>query len=101
MRDIFFTKREWEVVTEADSEHYCLTVDCGGVMRVNVITSARDITFSESIERIANAHLIAAAPDMYAELEDLEVWLKYHDDYKDWYARVKKLLAKARGEQIS
>jgi hypothetical protein len=48
---------------------------------------------------IANAHLIAAAPSMYEELEDLEAWLKYHDDYKGWHVRVERLLAKARGEK--
>lgn len=94
MRDIKFTKREWEIVTEADSEHYCLTVDCGGVMRVNVITSARDITFSESLERIANAHLIKSAPKMYKFLDDLASGRGV--DYP-----IEQLLREARGEQIS
>ena len=97
MKDIKFTKREWEIVTEADSEHYCLTVDCGGVMRVNVITSARDITFSELLERIANAHLIAAAPEMYEMLSELSEL----DGCQMLKPEIKKLLAKARGEQIS
>ena len=64
-----FTKREWAVITEPESEHYLTTVDCGGIMQLNVITSATDITFTESFERIANAHLIAAAPNLYHALK--------------------------------
>ena len=51
---------------------------------------------SQSIEPIANAHLIAAAPEMYEMLEKLydESRLVYVEDYD----LVEDLLAKARGE---
>lgn len=94
MKETKFTKRDWCVVTDPDSEHYCLTVDCGGIMRINVITSATDITFSESIERTANAHLIAAAPEMYEMLESLAD----QDECQMFKVEIAKLLAKARGE---
>ena len=38
MSEAKFTKREWAVITEPESEHYLTTVDCGGVMQLNVIT---------------------------------------------------------------
>lgn len=104
-----FTKREWAVITEPESEHYLTTVDCGGVMQLNVITSATDITFAESFERRANAHLIVAAPDMYKEIEDdiknLKSLLMGVDPSSLESAaiekkihRKQKLLVKARGE---
>jgi len=46
---------------------------------------------SESVEHIANAHIIAAAPEMYAMLESLQ--LDVEGDMKR-----DQLLAKARGE---
>ena len=69
MSESKFTKGPWELSTEPESEHYCLTVECGKVMRVNVITRATDISFAEGLERVANAHLIAAAPEMYKDIE--------------------------------
>lgn len=51
----------------------------------------------ESIEATANAHLIAAAPEMYQALKDITK-LKINDDCKINIKAIKKLLAKARGE---
>jgi len=95
MSEARFTSRSWELTTEPDSEHYCVTVDCGGVMKVSIITSATDITFTESFERIANAHLIAAAPKMYEMLESLAE----QDECQMFKCLINKLLAEARGEQ--
>lgn len=89
-----FTKRSWEVCTSPESEHYLLTIDCGGVMQIQVITFATDITFAESIERKANAHLIAAAPEMYEFIEQLSDL----DECQMLKTEIKHLLAKARGE---
>ena len=89
-----FTKRSWEICTNPESEHYLLTIDCGGVMQIQVITSATDITFAESIERKANAHLIAVAPEMYEFIERLSDL----DECQMLKAEIKHLLAKARGE---
>lgn len=93
-----FTKRSWEICTNPESEHYLLTIDCGGVMQIKVITSATDITFAESIERKANAHLIAAAPELYGMLENIQNYLTGVGEYGRFYYEVEKLLAKARGE---
>lgn len=97
-----FTKREWEVVTEPESSHYLATIDCGGIMQIHVVTSATDITFAESIERLANAHLIACAPDMYEMLDTLidssnpEDMLAALIENK---AEIESLLKRARGEK--
>lgn len=98
MSEAKFTKREWAVITEPESERYLTTVDCGGVMQLNVITSATDITFAESFERRANAHLIAAAPEMYEMLEKIHDSMAGNGEYGEFYYDVKELLAKARGE---
>ena len=81
-----FTKGEWYAHPNG--------VGCGGIA---IVSTPNGCVLSKS-EDNANADLISAAPSMYEELEDLEAWLKYHDDYKGWHARVKKLLKKARGE---
>ena len=94
MSEAKFTKGPWELSTEPVSEHYCLTVECGKVMRVNIITRATDIKFTEGLERIANAHLIAAAPELYAMLEILSDEF-CNDSMQD---EIELLLAKARGE---
>jgi hypothetical protein len=62
-----------------------------------------DCGMSTDPERIANAHLIAAAPDLYAALAEcfrfLHETLGYDDDDdNDPLALAKKALAKARGE---
>ena len=90
-----FTKRPWEIVTDRESDHYLLTVNCGGVMKIHIITFATDITFAESVEIKANAHLIAAAPEMYEFIERLSDL----DDCQMLKSESKQLLAKARGEK--
>jgi len=47
----------------------------------------------------ANAHLIAAAPDMYAMLEDMYETLCLIGDDGEETEEIKSLLAKARGEK--
>lgn len=86
-----FTKGEWFVSTKPESEHYLITVDCGGSMSIPIITSALDLSYYDTEERESNAHLIAAAPEMYKFLDDLANGRG--TDYP-----IEKLLAKARGE---
>jgi hypothetical protein len=53
-------------------------------------------------ESVANAHLIAAAPDLYAALEavvaDLYPWMPHKDVGETAYNAAVAALAKARGE---
>ncbi len=58
-------------------------------------------------EQLANAHLIAAAPDLYAALESarekilwlVEAWdADAETDRSEWFATIDAAIAKARGE---
>ena len=51
---------------------------------------------SECTERDANAHLIAAAPDLYAALEMAQLWLSVDGRFD--MQGINAALAKARGE---
>lgn len=59
---------------------------------------------SEPETRQANAHLIAAAPEMHDSLEFIVGWLventRFNEfqEIKEWGVEADKLLAKARGE---
>ena len=60
-------------------------------------TQATDLTLADEVKRIAEAHLIAAAPDMYAALDaiiDGRMWSM--SDNK--FGAAKAALAKARGQ---
>ena len=57
-------------------------------------------------ECIANAHLIAAATDLYEALDEVREWIsnwspnfEYDDDWPDSHKKMMGALAKARGEQ--
>lgn len=70
------------------------------------IASVLDGRFSETVDREtqeANAHLIAAAPDLYAVVSMLEGWLNgsHNDEYglQDIGEATEAALSKARGEQ--
>lgn len=90
MSETKFTKGEWHVQDYNEID---------GTIRVNqgniVITYANHTEESE-----ANAHLIAAAPEMYAMLEGLlKNLLKGEEcDVFEKDASIESLLAKARGE---
>ena len=49
-------------------------------------------------ESISNAHLIAAASEMYEELQEVSNWLNTQLGMGEWHKDIEKLLAKARGE---
>lgn len=50
MSELKFMSGLWVVIIELESEYYCLIVECGNVMRVNVIISVIDIIFVEGLE---------------------------------------------------
>jgi hypothetical protein len=47
----------------------------------------------------ADKHLIACAPEMYAQLQEVSNWLNSQLGFGDWHKEIEALLAKARGEK--
>ena len=88
MSETKFTKGEWSV--EIGCSQAFVTKDNKFIHESNV-----DVALGNRDERVANAHLIAAAPEMYEMLKRLSA--------KQWDAseeeEIENLLAKARGEK--
>ncbi|AUR92548.1 hypothetical protein NVP1173O_72 [Vibrio phage 1.173.O._10N.261.55.A11] len=82
MSEAKFTKGEWEV--EIGCSQAFVATENKFIHESNV-----DIATGNRNERIANAHLIAAAPEMY---EFIETHMGGHPEAEE-------ILAKARGEQ--
>ena len=85
-----FTQGPWEVNTTEDElwgDDVWYRVEYHSVI-------ANDETIASDISSKANAALIAAAPEMYAMLEDLLD--KFRND--EFAPEIEKLLKKARGE---
>ncbi len=59
-------------------------------------TQATDLTLADEVKRIAEAHLIAAAPDLYAALEMAKLWLDFDGRFD--MQGINAALAKARGQ---
>ena len=95
-----FTKGEWEVSTCGSN----VSVWSGNESIINAMTFKYPMIHDR--ERvISNAHLIAAAPNMYKELNDLIPILEYLDPLTHPNIEldclvdvIKDVLAKARGE---
>lgn len=85
-----FTKGEWEPVIYS-GEH-----------KVEVWAGDDQIYANGSVtnkeEEFANAYLIASAPEMYKEIQDMSSWLRTQIGMGDWHKDLEKLLKKARGE---
>ena len=60
-------------------------------------TQATDLTLADEVKRIAEAHLIAAAPDLYAALDGLLGLLDAGSLYEPQAYAARAALAKARG----
>ncbi len=105
MSETNFTKGEWHV-NECETPGV-LEIDCGEMMSITVITTAYDLSYSDMVERTANAHLIATAPELYKMLSIARDKLSLHmvdvngdgNDFQDFRVLIDNLLAKARGEQ--
>lgn len=103
-----FTKGEWVVGSHKIKDSDCWGVDadfdCGwsyvgtnkGVIAMVVTKSYTDT------EMDANAHLIAAAPEMYAMLDEVSNVLGHNlsANHKVYIELISGLLAKARGEHV-
>lgn len=90
MNEAKFTKGEWVARTE----------EFGGMQIALVYVSGGGFDVSGAPNAIANAHLIAAAPEMY-EMLKLAISLMDGDSIEDFgyqYQEIQTLLTKARGE---
>lgn len=107
------TTGPWRVMQDTSQEPDAMRIIYGGKLeRVAIIP---DVEFAEQREAIADARLIAAAPDLLAALRcalaDLEGALQAHCDSNphghDWKAHALSIdeahaaIAKATGEQLS
>ena len=99
-----FTSGPWEV---ADHECYPgMIVVKGPESPITIVTSAIDIDIASHVRRISDAHLIAAAPDLLAALEDMLAGWKYiRESHGDLYGvgwdraqdKATAAIARARG----
>lgn len=104
MSDTKFTPAPWRCVDGTKVGAQVLFVDKEGEGVVCRLTKSVHTHLPLSEQDIANANLIAAAPDMYKMLEQMT---KFRDSYSgdeviqyflDNTDDIEKLLAKARGE---
>ncbi len=107
MSELKATKGPWSVYeTDLDNANYGIDADGGNSIIVFGVDGE-----AGGVDQWPNACLIAAAPELYAELEELKSALRVTiDEYKSvmrpaWVqgmendiASAEKLLAKARGE---
>ena len=61
-------------------------------------TQATDLTLADEVKRIAEAHLISAAPDLYAALDGLLGLLDAGSLYEPQAYAARAALTKARGQ---
>jgi len=100
MSETKFTSGPWEVV---DHEHYPSFREVRGPsFNVKAVMVATDLTFADYLQRDADLHLIAAAPDLYealmALIEAAEDSLDHRPEFRMAISRAYSAAAKARGE---
>jgi len=111
MSETKFTKGEW-FIGHSEDEWKALSIDVKcehGLVEIASISGIEVDCREECVESTANANLIAAAPEMYAEIESeieflRELRSEAHTPYMaqlfdERMAGKEKLLAKARGEK--
>ncbi len=102
-----FTPGPWRFEAHRDPQHFYGNVvgsyglNAQGIEQIRTITC--QTTYGEPAEREANAHLIAAAPDLYRVLTEVRDWIRYELEAGTPNATVKlrsviAALTKARGE---
>jgi hypothetical protein len=84
-----FTKGPWEIFGD-----WAIN-DSNGRLIAQFEPLCDDISLANTDESFANAHLIAAAPEMYALLKNIQL---EHCNTAKLYNEIDDLLAKARGE---
>ena len=96
MSETKFTKGEWKVFTNSDS------FMCAG--KIGILVEGDCIVVADcndwfATEKRHNANLIACAPEMYEQLQEVSNWLNSQLGFGDWHKEIEVLLAKARGEK--
>jgi hypothetical protein len=104
MNNTKFTKGEWKVVDATKIGEQLLFVHVEGAGVVCRLTKVADTNIPLSKGDIANAHLIAAAPEMYRVLSEVSELADGDMGFAtDWLLNntddLISLLAKARGER--
>ena len=92
------TKAPWHIC-EVTGRGLQLIRDANGYCVAEAVKPAN--SSAAYIDHIANAHLIAAAPDLLAACEEMAAQLGSGDDYTKWEdakAQLLAAIAKARGE---
>lgn len=89
-----WTKGPWAV--ERNKRTWGWVDVVGPSLGVGGPTQATDLTLADEVKRIAEAHLIAAAPDLYAALEMAKLWLDFDGRFD--MQGINAALAKARGQ---
>ena len=89
MSEAKFTKGEWHVKP------------CGD-MGFNVCALSKGVSVYSTVKAVNDAkfdaNLIACAPEMYEQLQEVSNWLNSQLGFGDWHKEIEALLAKARGE---
>ena len=91
-----WTKGPWAV--ERNKRTWGWVDVVGPSLGVGGPTQATDLTLADEVKRIAEAHLISAAPDLYAALDGLLGLLDAGSLYEPQAYAARAALAKARGE---
>ena len=104
MKEAKFTKGEWKATPDKWDDCHVTSTERAGMVEICKISS---VYFDDEdkndfeIEQIANAHLIAAAPEMYELLKDMVDSINCGDEHgldSEWHVEASRVLAKARGE---
>ena len=104
MSEANFTKGEWFIEKEANWNDDCWAISVKRDYDDSIHHCFAEVVYKmehedRNVELEANAHLIAAAPEMYEELQEVSNWLNTQLGMGEWHKDIEKLLAKARGEQ--
>lgn len=89
MSEVKFTKGRWEAKVDES---------CGIDVALIYLGNKGGFDLSGAPDCIANANLIAAAPEMYEMLDSLSDYSTFQG-VPAWVHDIKLLLAKARGEE--
>jgi hypothetical protein len=99
-----YTKGPWWVEEGTEEDEGRLFICHSGTMCdvTTVVNIERKIDRNKE-DNMANAHLIAAAPDMLAALVQAVEWIeddRWGEDYicEEWYSEARAAIAKAKGE---
>jgi hypothetical protein len=97
MSEVKFTKNNWEI---AEGGVFVYALNESGVNAFSLLLEGNAKKGADLEELKANAHLIAAAPEMYEMLEDAAHALSHEltENNKAHIEAIRQLLAKARGE---